>query len=375
MVNHATCYSSLFYLFRTKSKDCRITFSATEEILTSIKQELKNPDEATFFVRKIQEREGPFLKRLMYRKEKFDIIIFDEIYSGSLSSLFSLARFFLLNQCRAKKFLIIHNVNKWLAPPIAANWKQNIKGFFRKFLAKKSDGLLVISFGLQKYIKDSGLNINTVFAIPFMSLQQFENQEPSKEAILTFCIAGGISPMRREYDAVLDSFEELWAEGHQVCLKLVGNFDESGQQLRTRCEKLQKRFGPNKVRFWYDRLDASAFAREVRSSHLFISNIKMIYPNPEAVEIYGVTKESGGLSNIVRHGLPSIALEHLAMADIGSLSLLRYSNSEGLKSLVVRHVDALINYDDLLEETRILVSNYANRQKIAGEAFVQAACS
>ena len=79
-----------------------------------------------------------------------DVIIFDEPFER-LRSL--IVAFFCLG-LKAKKYMIIHDVNKWFTLPLLMNKKYLFEIFARKVVVQKLDGIIVLTPELRDFIKN-----------------------------------------------------------------------------------------------------------------------------------------------------------------------------------------------------------------------------
>ncbi|MBN1185173.1 MAG: hypothetical protein JXB49_23000 [Bacteroidales bacterium] len=286
-----------------------------------------------FILKYENETFSKYFKRIQSEIKKLDLLICEELYSAFVP--------FLLQICpsKVKKLFSLHNVNKWLIPPCYFGLKYLYYNILRKLVISNSDGFIVISPNVKKYIIDAGLTQKPVFFIPFNNLGKVDYKKNQDcQNLLSITIPGSINSLRRDYLLVLNVFEEVLKEGiHNLELVLLGKIVNSNDSdlIREKCNYINNAYG-QKVRYWEAYVSPEEYDFYLKETDFLMSNNNPIYRHNDYLEIYGLSKETGIGYLMLKYMKPCImAISNIPMLCTNRQTL-TYSSKDELSDLFVQ---------------------------------------
>ncbi len=252
-------------------------------------------------------------------------------------------------------FMIVHNINTWLKPPFTLNKKALGYYYYRHKIISKTSGLIVLEELFIDYIKNNTNYKKPLFALPFTLL---EKQTPiPKNDKLVIAIPGAIDGHRRDNDFSLSIIEKINAINKNIQFVFLGDFiGQKGQELFVKMQALQEK-GCD-VLHYFDKNSNTIFDEQMsRCDIVFLPLVvKTKYEGIE--EIYGKTKATGVLYDLMRFQKPGIAPETLVIPPTIRNSIISYKNENDL-------IDFLLK----LEGRRSIVTELINNAKSNSEYY------
>ena len=241
-----------------------------------------------------------FLLKNIRLFRKADIIIYEELYKVSLSSVFLVALF------GKKTFLTVHNVHKWLKREKPRSLKERITSGIINFIIFKIRGIITVSLSLKNYILQEKLFHKDVYYVPFTKVSVQKREKITKGATLNFTIPGTINNDRRDYKLVLEALWELLSKDtYPITLYLLGKVVKLSNEEKALIQKINTQ-KPNTIIYWETFISESVFDEILQKTHYLIGNIKLQYTENRIPEIYGKSKETGVLFLMLAHQIPTL---------------------------------------------------------------------
>jgi hypothetical protein len=249
--------------------------------------------------------------------------------------------------------LTIHNANFWLMK--GTRYKlfkrprnEQHKAMLR--LVELSASVLVLSENVKKYIESKYKPKKNIVVFPYSVYEGFRGNTTGD--CITIAVPGVIERTRRDYELVLNVFQEL--DSKKFKLKLLGPpIGDYGNEIVAKCLELKKKG------YLIDLLeDPKHFEHEISDATVILAPINIHTSFAGIEETYGVSKESGVIFDVVRYAMPAILPKSLHVpADISN-AILRYNTADELKVQIV----SLTEHSTLekLKEKAVTVSqNYS----------------
>ena len=220
---------------------------------------------------------------------------------------------------------------------IPINHPEMVKGCFNKVfrewlnkLYKYSNHFIAISQTvseeLKEYYKKNNLDITSkhIFSFPLGSdIPQYSTSNiqhsPSPIPHPLYLTVGKLEP-RKNYDFLLDAFEELWEKGINVKLLIIGKDSGKCQKTVQRIKCLTSHASRFTNLFWFDNLDDNALSYYYKNSKALIF--------PSIVEGFGLP-----IVEALSHGLPIVASDIPIFHEVGK-DMIDYFSLESTDELV-----------------------------------------
>ena len=322
-----------------KTKDTNVTLFTTNKIFSLIEKHLEKKDQYNIILKEENESINSFLKRVeRICNEEIDILFINTIQE----SLKDLPHYFRFKP-KCKMILTIHNVNAFLSKKITVNIKKPLRTLdtilssiiIQKNVLPKFNGIVVYP-SIKNYIVTNKMYSKEVFTLPFTFYDEKKSRKADKQdKKIKFVVAGAIEKQRRDYDFVLDTFENLFKKfpnDISLCLlgRPVGNY---GQQIIKRCKKIKEK--GYDIQFFEEFVPEETFSKILMKSTIIFSPTRLETRGLGVIkETYGISKASGVLSEAIQHGKPSIVPSELNIMKELRSSTLNYDSQEKLENII-----------------------------------------
>ena len=280
--NHHSLYRLLLKLLSLKFDE--ITFLTDSEIVKQIDNMI---DTNIVTILLDNGRIDKILNRNLKLINNHDIMIMDEYYDS----------YHLLYKTKfksKKKIAIIHNVNKWFQAKLNYKIKYLLDQLFKPLFFNQFDAFITMGPNIKEYFQVMKNN-KPVFFFPFDQLSLEKTNESVEKETIDIVLPGMISEDRRNYKDILTVLEKYFHDNPEskIRIKFLGRIvSEKEKFVAERSDKINKKFG-NRISYWNEFISDIEFEKEIESSDLILSNVKVFNNLKDRMEIYGITKESG----------------------------------------------------------------------------------
>lgn len=239
----------------------------------------------------------------------------------------------------------VHNINTWLNPPFTLNSLALKNYFFRRKIVKKSAMLVVQEELFIGYIQKNNLYKKPVITIPH-TLKEFETENAlNKKIIVT--IPGAIDGVRRDTDLALDVIEEVNKQSDRFQFVFAGNvLGHLGKPIWERALLLQKQ-GLD-IQQFYDVTSNKVFDEQMKRCDLVFLPLNVNTKFEGIPEIYGTTKVTGVIYDMMRFCKPGIAPAKMTVPPTMKNSIVCYQTKNDLVQIFL----SLANSPQKLEELK-----------------------
>jgi glycosyltransferase involved in cell wall biosynthesis len=354
-IQHFEMVHVLHHVFDASSNN--ITFLTNKSIFSKIKNSSLGDKAYTAIVKEDYPSTSEFLSSCYKHIEtnKIDAVIFntiDEEYR-------EVWRF--IKKLKMPFFITIHNVNTWLNPPITFNLHALKNYYHRKRILQKSKGLIVQEELFIDYIQQNKLYTKPITAVPH-TLNDKQITAPENN-FLRIAIPGAIDGNnRRDYNFCLSAIEKIGKKNPQITFVFIGQiYYQEGENVYAKIVALQNK-GYN-ILHKFDITSNKLFDNEMEQCDIVFMPVKVNTKYEGIPEIYGQTKVTGVLYDMMRFQKPGIIpIEHIVPPTMKS-SIIQYKGEDDLVNKIIE-LDSSKHRLIELRNSAIKNSEYYSRGKI-----------
>mgnify|MGYP006094341285 FL=1 len=216
--------------------------------------------------------------------------------------------------------------NRWHANPYFGY-------IIRKKILKKIDGIIVEYPPFVDLLKD---NYNVSKPVYFLPKRSYNNTTTTKLINKTvFVIPGMISQVRREYDLVLDAFQNIPKEiQSSVKLIILGRpIKKYGLKIIERLKKLDK--SAIEIEYFTKFISHEKFSQSLLQADVIIAPIKLDYYSGIINEKFTYTKGTGTFHDMLRYSKLTLVPSVYNISKEFEDCFIKYRDSSELSSLIV----------------------------------------
>jgi len=320
-----------------------------------MEKHLKRKDQYNIILKEEDESINSFLKRVeRICNEKIDLLFVNTIQETCKD----LPHYFRFNPS-CKMILTIHNVNAFLNKKITINIKKPFRTLdtilssiiIQRIVLPKFNGIVVYP-PIKDYIIVNKMYSKEIFTMPFTFYDETKSREIDRQdKKIKFVVIGTIEKQRRDYDLVLDTFENLFNKfPNDISLCLLGGpIGSYGQQIIRRCKKIKEK--GYDIQFFEEFVPEETFSKILMESTVVFSPTKLETRGLGVIkEIYGVSKASGALCEAIQYGKPSVVPSELNIMKELKSSTLKYDSQEKLEDIIADLIVDRKKLEDMKKE-------------------------
>lgn len=239
--------------------------------------------------------------------------------------------FFVRGNCEIVS--VLHNINGTINPKTA---QMNKKFGFRYKILQRSTAFAVLLETIKKEIETHRFTTKKIYVFPCLYTHE-ENNYSMVNYKKVFVITGSVNQHRKNYDIVLDALESLTDYFPRMQLILLGaaGRDDYAQHIIARCKELRNK-GLD-VSWYTEFVSVEVFHDVLKTADYLLSPINIhTRIRSAAEEIYGRTKASGAVLDMIEYAKPGIVPKDLLIPNQIADSVLAYSDINELKQAMVR---------------------------------------
>ena len=363
---------------------CRIFYNSTYEIiiLTTATNYQRLQDEKYIsrykWILKKEESLDHFFATNLHILQSCDLIYFNTVASRY--------RAYIKLKFDAVRVMRIHNVNNYLQP-----WKhlyisadpfylyKAASYFFRETLLqldwfylpkilRKIDFYCFVDKSIETYVRQHHyLPESKIFPSLPISVAPREFPEFSPTDTFRFCITGLIDSRKRNYEEVLKAFELAAPQfKHKVELVLLGRpVGRYGKEIIRAFKSLES--SNLSVISFNQFVDQNVYNDYLSKAHLLISPIREKTFFRIFKEIYGKTKFTGSIGEMVKFGLLSLFPKHISFDTEFQQLVDQYANTSELSRLIIKYAEQPGLLKTSTEQFRKFIQSRYNAENILKE--------
>jgi hypothetical protein len=257
-------------------------------------------------------------------RTKWDVIFFNTLEANWLPNFL----FFLAVRRKINMVLTIHNLHSFFkkteAKGLRAFAKQHAKN-----LALKKCLLNVYSEKLKACLLQYKSDANP-FLLPYrVSDPELGAINQQLQDDFRIVIPGSVDLKRRDYFFVLDIAERLKDLTHIRFVLLGKPYGDEAAALVSKLEQLK-----DTVVCYREFIDESEFEHQMQQADIVWGPLTRYYAANDAVEEYGISKETGVSFAMIRYALPGLFPTDVSVMDEIKTGTMFYSNADELVSII-----------------------------------------
>jgi len=316
---HSEFVHTLIQIFKKENIDVYLTRDVYKELDEASKQCTNN---SFIFLYTNLQKAKSFISKIP--TNQYDLLFVNTI-QPSMVDLPNWKHF--KPQC--KSILTLHNLNAWnnhrfrLRKNLAHSFDSYIASFYTKKILKKFDHINVVYPVMtdlaQKYFGAT----HKILSIPFAYAQ--ENIINDKKETIDFVIPGVVSKTKRNYEPIIEAFENLSREHENIRLILLGENKDNLEFKPLVSEE-------EKIITFDTRISTIEYNEYLRNSDfIIIPNFFLTHSVNTTDEFYGFSK-SPSINEVIKWRKPLIIPEHIPVDYHLESSTIKYDNSKHLES-------------------------------------------
>lgn len=272
------------------------------------------------------ETHASFIRRMnkTVRLHRTELFFYNTVSNNHL-----LHALMLKNNPGMRSILTLHSINSMLTPPFPSGFKSLVRNIGKKMLMKEVKELNVISETMLGYLNEKTGHSRVIHNIPGSI---FEEEPPLVQIIDRICIVipGTIDRKRRDYSQAIELL--IIAENEDLPLDIVllgAPYEEYGNQIIENARRIET-FATS-FRVYETIVDQHEFDRQMKAAHfVFIPSVVESTERNGTKEIYGLTKSSGNIFDVIRHAKPYIIPSGLRVPANMEQSAFRYNDVQSI---------------------------------------------
>ena len=340
-----------------KTKKSNVTIFTTKKIFSRLEKYLENTKDYAIVLKNDTESIHAFLKRVeKVCNDKIDVLFVNTFQL----TCFHLPKYFGFNpQC--KTILTVHTANAWLEPRPVFNIRQlartidtNLSSFIgHRYILPKFDGINVIYSPMKDFVLKETSYKKKIFTLPFNFYEEQIKINKKQNKKIQFVIPGQIEEHRRNYDVILDAFEQLFKKYNRtIDLCLLGYpVGMYGARIIKRCKKLKNK-GYNIT--YYDSFVPEETYHNIMKTVDFILLPIRIKSRGMGIqpEYYGKTKGSAAVFEAIQYAKPMVVPANFNIIEELESSTLKYKDSKDLEKILAKYMENRKKLDNLEKEAQ-----------------------
>lgn len=303
----------------------------------------------------IQEENEPlrgFIKRAaeIVQAEKMEIFYVNTVDNNHLFFARALA-----GLSNTRTILTLHDINTHFHFRYRWQLRRIVRITGKKRLIRVVKEFNVVAQTMVPYLREISGNRKPVHCVPGAFFDpSLYHSPPASVQPLEIVIPGSIDAKRRNYEVVLELARACQSQQLPVRFTLLGGAQDGyGRSILEKCAAFE-----NIRTYTGEVVDQPEFDRVMNASHLvFVPSVIHTVISDEIEETYGLTKSSGNMFDIIKHGRPFLAPAELQVDPVLETGCLRYSTP----SQITAQLQTLINtqqYELLCQQAHLNSMNY-----------------
>lgn len=338
---------------------------------------------------KLQEKDNPrptkIISRTSLLQNKKDIKdILELVANDRIEAIFIctlqynfLNYYLLLKDLKIKKILTIHNINTWLNPSLLLNPKFIVRNCIRQLIFSKIDVVNVISYTLKDFLEnDLNYKKKPILVIP--STANSGIKPPAGTSyLIKLVVPGTVDPSRRNYETIFNSLAKLRTyfsvfeivllgrlhkASHNSSYKKVENkllntlkisnkTSQHNNHIQNTISHINRLSNEGlKITYFDTYVSEEAFIKHMEEADIILAptQVKTVFDG--TVEIYGMTKCSGNVNDMIKFRKPMIVPKELKISSDLKAGCLHYTNEEELTLILESLANSRLKLKKLKED-------------------------
>ncbi len=256
----------------------------------------------------------------------------DLLYLNTISNNHLLYAWVLKFAKPTQSLLTVHDINCLFESRPGNSFRSRIIHHGKKKLTGRVDRFNVVADTLVDYLSTKTDKPISVIPGAVYEPRGVTTAFPA-EGVWKIVVPGSIDRKRRDYDQVFALADLLNSRNIKAEIVLLGgHHDDYGKEIIQRAAKFKK--GSCRMKYYEESIvDQDEFDQQMDDCHfVFIPSVVHTTICGEISEVYGITKSSGNIFDVIKHAKPFIVPATLTISESLASSSIKY---ESLEEIVV----------------------------------------
>lgn len=267
----------------------------------------------------------------------------DILYINTISDNHLLYWFVLRNLHLHRTVMTVHDINCLFESRPSLQFRKMIIHIGKKRLLRRIDEFNVVADTMTAYLRTK-TNKNS-HNVPGSVFEERYFPQPIS-GVINIVVPGSLDKKRRDYKQVYELASSASKEGLSLNITLLGGYwNESGKSIAARAAEFQSDYCKIKV-YPVAIVDQDEFDKQMDAAHfVFIPSMIKATICGDTPEIYGLTKSSGNIFDVIKHAKPFIVPAGLMVSQLLLTSCFRYNSIDEIVVFLKMLVHSPIDYD------------------------------
>jgi hypothetical protein len=259
----------------------------------------------------------------------------------NIESWFSKDKFYIISHFKSEFFFTPLRALKFLFVESIFNYRY--KKMFLQKLFETNYKMLVHSGGQAKFLSQF-IDFKNIIVFPFAiceDIDKLRSRKRSGNQKLILAIPGVVTNLRRDYKGLFSLFlTNLPKYASSLEIDLLGYIPEDQKENLILIKALSN--GGMNVFYQKFFLKVSDFEKKLYNADVLLNNLNV---NIRKETVYGLTKESGIIFNLIRSGIPAIIPDEYEVDPVFKEAVIKYKDMQELKNIIDGLIDGEIELD------------------------------
>lgn len=241
--------------------------------------------------------------------------------------------------------MTVHDINCLFESRFSWNFRKAIIHWGKRWLTRQVHEFNVVSDTMLPFLR-SKTNSKPTHNIPGAVFESRYTLQKINTP-LQIVVPGSLDKRRRDYDQVFELAAMADKERLELQVILLGGYSDTyGKNIIKRCDGFISAFSGI---FCYKTnvVGQAEFDKQMDAAHfVFIPSVINTHICGNIPEMYGITKSSGNIFDVIKHAKPFIVPEGLAVSAHLAGSCYKYNHVSDIITFLKKIVAALAEYDD-----------------------------
>jgi hypothetical protein len=293
----------------------------------------------------------------------------DMLLLGTVAHNYQLHALWLKRLPSMRCILTVHDINSLGNDRLRPGWRNAVRWAGKKMLLRRIKELNVIAETLVPALRQKTEN-KIIHHLPG-GIYEGNQQALSIGQPVKLVVPGTVECSRRDYQKVFSLIELAEAAGLALEITLLGSAaGEDGRQVIRKVR--QRSAGVTKIKYYTAIVEQAEFDRQMRSAHFVFAPTTHNSVSPDGLpEVYGVTKSTGNLYDMIRYARPAIFPRTLSLPSNVEAACFRYDEVKEILDYLSHLVAVPSEYENIQAHALTCSSNYTpeNIRKANGGLF------
>ena len=280
----------------------------------------------------------------------------DLLLLGTVAHNYQLHALWLKRLPSMRCILTVHDINSLFDDRLRPGWRNAVRWAGKKLLLGRIKELNVIAEPMVAALRQKTKN-KIIHHLPGGIYEGNQRVLPIAQPV-KLVVPGTVEYSRRDYRQVFGLLDLAEAAGLALEITLLGSAaGEDGRQVIEKARQYNN--GITKIQFYTAIVDQAEFDRQMRSAHfVFAPTTHNSISHDGIPEVYGISKSTGNLYDMIRYARPAIFPRTLSLPANVEAACFRYDQVNEMLDYLLHLVAVPAEYENIQARALACGSNY-----------------